>query len=311
MKLYLSGPMTGYENFNFPEFFRIAEKLRKLGNKVVSPAEFDIQNGWVKAEFLLDGVWHECDMSMYSRPDRFRTCQYFPSEPHRFIETGAATYEEMLEKDCKVVEECDGIVLMPGWERSGGVQKELRTAIDADLSVYTWAERLGAPKFVHPSTARRLLTNAVIARGAADYSSATDEPMPHEMSVSRTTSGSVRINMGKIRQLRTPEQHEVTGVFIDLLLAATGDGGKKRATGSKPSWKVDPSHEAAIFSHLCKWKKGEKVDKDSGVHPLAHAAWRCLAIAAQETAANGMIPEAPSGASLDYPVAHPGADLED
>ena len=79
------------------------------------------------------------------------------------------------------------------------------------------------------------------------------------------------------------EQHEVLAVFMELLRGPTGDGKKKRDAGTKPSWKVDPAHEAALFSHLFKWKKGETVDPDSGAHPLVHLAWRALAIAWQET----------------------------
>jgi hypothetical protein len=83
----------------------------------------------------------------------------------------------------------------------------------------------------------------------------------------------------------SPEQAEILGHFVLMLDAATKDGGRKRMAtkNPKPSWKVDPSHEAAIFSHLNKWKHGEKRDQDSGVHPLIHCAWRCLAIAWQET----------------------------
>ncbi len=80
------------------------------------------------------------------------------------------------------------------------------------------------------------------------------------------------------------EQDEILDIFRDMLKAATGDGGKKRAAGTKPSWRVDPSHEAAIFSHLSKWKHGEQQDPDSGAHPLVHLAWRALAIAFQEGA---------------------------
>ena len=79
------------------------------------------------------------------------------------------------------------------------------------------------------------------------------------------------------------EQQEVIDVFKRMLWAATKDGGRKRAAGTKPPWFEDQSHEAAIFSHLNKWKHGEKVDKDSGHHPLVHLAWRALAIAYQET----------------------------
>lgn len=79
------------------------------------------------------------------------------------------------------------------------------------------------------------------------------------------------------------EQDVVLETFTRMLWAVTKDGGKKRSRGEKPEWWKDASHEAAIFSHLDKWKHGQKVDKDSGVHPLVHLAWRALAIAYQET----------------------------
>jgi dATP/dGTP diphosphohydrolase len=79
------------------------------------------------------------------------------------------------------------------------------------------------------------------------------------------------------------EQDEVLETFTEMLRAVTQDGGRKRAKGDKVSWKVDPGHEAGLFSHLAKWKAGKLIDEDSGTHPLVHAAWRCLAIAWQET----------------------------
>lgn len=71
--------------------------------------------------------------------------------------------------------------------------------------------------------------------------------------------------------------------FVEELSKVTGDGNKKRQMGLKPPWYQDGDHERAIFSHFMKWKHGEKVDKDSGAHPLVHAAWRCLAIALIES----------------------------
>lgn len=79
------------------------------------------------------------------------------------------------------------------------------------------------------------------------------------------------------------ERELVIEEFTKLLWLATGDGSKKRQAGEKPPWWRDESHEAAIFSHLNKWKHGEMKDKDSGAHPLVHLAWRALAIAYQET----------------------------
>ena len=79
------------------------------------------------------------------------------------------------------------------------------------------------------------------------------------------------------------EQHQILKIFTKMLSAVTADGGRKRAAGEKPSWKVDPSHEAAIFSHISAWKHGVKADEDSGQHPLVNGAWRMLAVAWQET----------------------------
>jgi len=78
------------------------------------------------------------------------------------------------------------------------------------------------------------------------------------------------------------EQDVLIDVFTSMLRAVTKDGGKKRAAGVKPPWWRDGAHEGAIFSHITKWKRGERMDPDSGAHPLVHAAWRCLAIAYQE-----------------------------
>lgn len=84
------------------------------------------------------------------------------------------------------------------------------------------------------------------------------------------------------------EREDVLARFAQELAKATGDGSKKRQAGEKPPWYRDQSHEGAIFSHITKWKRGEKVDKDSGAHPLVHAAWRCLAIACSES---GNVPD--------------------
>lgn len=81
----------------------------------------------------------------------------------------------------------------------------------------------------------------------------------------------------------TPEQLEVIDVFATMLVAVTSDGGKKRAAKLKPSWKIDTSHRAAVFSHLNKREHGELKDPDSGMHPYVHLAWRALAIAWQES----------------------------
>lgn len=41
MKVYLSGPMTGYPGHNYKRFNELSTKLRKLGHEVLNPAELD------------------------------------------------------------------------------------------------------------------------------------------------------------------------------------------------------------------------------------------------------------------------------
>jgi hypothetical protein len=50
MKIYLSGPMTGYEDFNYPAFNDESARLRALGYTVVNPAELNPSTM----------PWHEC-----------------------------------------------------------------------------------------------------------------------------------------------------------------------------------------------------------------------------------------------------------
>lgn len=40
MKIYLSGPMRGYPESNYPLFHAVAKQLRELGHEVYNPAEF-------------------------------------------------------------------------------------------------------------------------------------------------------------------------------------------------------------------------------------------------------------------------------
>lgn len=79
------------------------------------------------------------------------------------------------------------------------------------------------------------------------------------------------------------ERTDILARFTAELAKATGDGSRKRQAGTKPPWYDDDSHEAAVFSHLMKWKRGDTIDPDSGAHTLVHAAWRLLAIALKET----------------------------
>ena len=48
-RVYISGPMTGLPEFNFPAFHSAAQELRRCGYEVVNPAEINAEN---------NGDWH-------------------------------------------------------------------------------------------------------------------------------------------------------------------------------------------------------------------------------------------------------------
>ncbi len=52
MKVYLSGPMTGYPLHNYPAFREAREQLRSEGFTVLCPAEAGEVEGWTWEQYL-------------------------------------------------------------------------------------------------------------------------------------------------------------------------------------------------------------------------------------------------------------------
>lgn len=48
--IYISGPMSGYPEFNYPQFFAAEEDLLILGHEVINPARHPKQKTW--ADYL-------------------------------------------------------------------------------------------------------------------------------------------------------------------------------------------------------------------------------------------------------------------
>lgn len=102
MKLYLAGPMTGYDDYNFPAFHNAAAGLRASGHEVVSPAEMD------------EGI---------------------PPEEHEALD-----WSDYLRRDLELLVGCEGVAVLPGWQDSKGASLEVHVAnalgmpiIDAQL----------------------------------------------------------------------------------------------------------------------------------------------------------------------------------
>lgn len=106
--VYLSGPMTGLPDFNFPAFETATAALRELGIVVLSPHEHDLDGGFDPAS---DG-------------DDF-------------------DLRAALEWDIEAVLRSDAIVVLPGWQSSPGCTVEVAVAASMDIPVLDIDEVLG------------------------------------------------------------------------------------------------------------------------------------------------------------------------
>lgn len=109
MKIYLAGPMQGYEDFNFPAFDAAADKLRKEGHEVFNPADKDRERcgenvNKSKTGNLADAEANGFDLRVAFKDDTDYICRH-----------------------------ADAIALLPGWEYSGGARAEWALACTLKL----------------------------------------------------------------------------------------------------------------------------------------------------------------------------------
>jgi hypothetical protein len=103
---YISGPMSGIEEYNYPYFKKVAHRLRYLGLEVYSPVEIDPverTSGMSEMDF-----WQEC-----------------------------------INRCLVMMENCDSIIMLQGWTRSRGARKELDLALDRSWPVYFYLDPPG------------------------------------------------------------------------------------------------------------------------------------------------------------------------
>jgi hypothetical protein len=106
MRVYTAGPMTDKPNYNHDAFVQLAKDLRALGHQVVSPVELDKEDGFDPT----------------SGPDGWAK----PKE-----------YKHFLSRDIRVIAErnVQGIVVLPGWEKSKGARVEVMFGLALGLPI--------------------------------------------------------------------------------------------------------------------------------------------------------------------------------
>lgn len=106
--VYISGPMTGYEKFNFPAFDAARDFAKKLGWTVYSPADNDrlVYPGCEQSPGHVKGDPHAED----------------PNKPPGY------NFRDLLVWDVYAIGRSDAIVFLPGWEKSTGASIERHVA---------------------------------------------------------------------------------------------------------------------------------------------------------------------------------------
>ena len=95
---YLAGPMTGIPQDNLPAFIKAAAALRDEGFTIVAPVEFET------AEVM---------QAVIDNPEL------------TFNEAAGTTWGSALARDVEIIaDEIDGLVFLPGWEKSKGARLE-------------------------------------------------------------------------------------------------------------------------------------------------------------------------------------------
>jgi hypothetical protein len=124
MKLYLAGPMSGIEHYNFPAFDKAAALLRDAGHTVFNPAANDRANGF--DAILLDLKGHEG------------------------AEYGFDLRETLKQDLSWICDHADAIALLPKWQNSKGASAEVALANALGIP---WAN---VPEFVTGKYRRKL-----------------------------------------------------------------------------------------------------------------------------------------------------------
>ena len=99
-RIFISGPMTGIEKYNFPEFDNWEYVLREIGGyEVINPA--NIARKYKVAEVLA----HE------------------------------EVFKKMVDEELDALEECSHIFLLDGWEKSEDARNEILAALELGLKI--------------------------------------------------------------------------------------------------------------------------------------------------------------------------------
>lgn len=271
-KIYIAGPMTGIPQFNFPAFAAAKASLEKwdTAHEFVSPTELDSEDSRTAALMNAEGD-----------PELYRTM------------TGE-TWGELLSRDVQVIaDEVDGIVVLPGWEKSTGARLEAFVAMSAGKPVYDFDAWYSAP-LGKPDLCVEFLIPAVSLAAAFENVGWSGEPLYEKIRRSQKEAAAEfeegggyaapTFYGGEVRTVSAtggekgvkPERLDlIPPEFLEELGRVFGAGAKKYSDNNYLKGYEWRKSLGAMLRHIMRWSAGEDIDPETGCAHLAHAAWHC------------------------------------
>jgi len=116
VKIYIAGPMSGVEDFNFPLFFETEKALKELGYEVINPAHNDGEN--LEEALASAGT---------------------PDKPNN-------SWGYYMRRDLPNVLSVDALCVLPNWRKSKGASLEVHVAEALGLPIYVLQDDVLKPR---------------------------------------------------------------------------------------------------------------------------------------------------------------------
>lgn len=274
LSIYLAGPMTGYDNYNF-EAFEAGEAFltERLDALVVSPATFELDNGHAE--------WVDGDLVVKETFD----------------------YKDALARDFDLILNVDAIAFLPGWTQSTGAKSEFFVGYRTGKKMYTLIENPdadGEPYILLPLSQdeQDYLFHSFFSDGGDVPDEWQDGPDEFEIQLAehqKWLDGPVTNNLGeslpgdgevRVKNEQTGGEKGSKLARFDLLpYDAIWELAKHYGRGSQKyedrNWERGYDWGlsfAAAQRHLAQFWAGEDIDPETGTPHVIAAAWHCLAL---------------------------------
>jgi hypothetical protein len=253
-KLYIAGPMRGYDQFNFPAFDRAARLLRDRFHTVINPAELDRELGFDET----------------------------------LNELGNFNLKAAMVRDVQAIIDSDGIVLLPGWEDSEGAKFERQVAEQLGRRIFLWNEGVVGHLTLPAPTLGQ------VAEAAKDNESglvefkvfAADTPRPSYHNRDHAAE-EVRVTNPETGGEKGAKPARFDLLPWDVLTIVAEQYGFGAAKYSDRNWEKGYAFSlsfAALVRHLAAYAQGEVNDPESGLPHMAAVIFHAMTLIRNTTA---------------------------